>query len=449
MTACTLMIPVENAARELDAKLLLAAVAAERGFPVVLGSRPHLHYALHRIPRGVMLAKSVRKPSRVVFRIARELGHDVVAFDEEALVRPPEPEYVARRLDARAVRRVSHLLCWGEDDADVLRRYAPARGIPLHVTGNARADLLRPELRAYLEPDVRALRARHGDFVLVASSFAAVQQRVDPLGDVPTGAYWEARARHRAELLARFEALAPALAKALPGVRIVVRPHPAESRARWDALARAAHGVVVDESGSALAAALAARAVVHNGSTAGLEAALAGARVVAYQPVAREGLDAALPDAVSERASTEEDVVAAVARAAARAAPCAPVDVERHIASLRGPLACDRIVDVLVEAGYREGPRRARHALLAAKGAINAVGRRWLKERDRDRPGHRRSAAHHAHRFPPVAAAELQARVDRLAAALGRFAGVRVAARGEPLFDVRVDERAGGSRSGA
>ena len=89
MPPCTVMIPVENAVRELDAKLLLAAVAAERGFPVVLGSRTYLHFAVHRIPRGVYLAKSMRKLSRVMFRILRELGHDVVASDDEALVRAP------------------------------------------------------------------------------------------------------------------------------------------------------------------------------------------------------------------------------------------------------------------------------------------------------------------------------------------------------------------------
>ncbi len=35
--AATLIIPVENQVRELDAKLLLGCVAAERGLPVILG----------------------------------------------------------------------------------------------------------------------------------------------------------------------------------------------------------------------------------------------------------------------------------------------------------------------------------------------------------------------------------------------------------------------------
>ena len=35
----TLLIPVENQVRELDPKLLLACIAAQRGFSSVIGSR--------------------------------------------------------------------------------------------------------------------------------------------------------------------------------------------------------------------------------------------------------------------------------------------------------------------------------------------------------------------------------------------------------------------------
>ena len=36
-SASTLIVPVETQVRELDAKLLLSCVAAERGFPVIMG----------------------------------------------------------------------------------------------------------------------------------------------------------------------------------------------------------------------------------------------------------------------------------------------------------------------------------------------------------------------------------------------------------------------------
>ncbi|MEE3330729.1 MAG: hypothetical protein VX246_07655, partial [Myxococcota bacterium] len=70
----TLLIPVENQVRELDAKLLFSLAAAERGYPVVLGARTTLHLDAATLPRGVYVAKSVRKLSTRMFGIYRNLG---------------------------------------------------------------------------------------------------------------------------------------------------------------------------------------------------------------------------------------------------------------------------------------------------------------------------------------------------------------------------------------
>ena len=51
-SASTLIVPVESQVRELDAKLLLSCVAAERGFPVIIGSRAYTHFHAASFPRG-------------------------------------------------------------------------------------------------------------------------------------------------------------------------------------------------------------------------------------------------------------------------------------------------------------------------------------------------------------------------------------------------------------
>ena len=81
-----LIIPVENQVRELDPKLLLACIAARRGFPSYVGSRREIHFQITAFPQGVYLSKSVTAASDLMFRIMRKLGHAVVAWDEEALV---------------------------------------------------------------------------------------------------------------------------------------------------------------------------------------------------------------------------------------------------------------------------------------------------------------------------------------------------------------------------
>jgi surface carbohydrate biosynthesis protein len=446
------MIPVENAVRELDAKLLLAAVAAERGFPVVIGSRQFLHYEVPNIPRGVYLAKSMRKLSRVMFRILREVGHDIIGFDEEALVHPPAEHYYARRLDRFAVRRVSHVLCWGEDNAELFRGYKPMKRKPLHITGNSRTDFLRPELREYLGADAQRLRDQYGDFVLIASSFAAVRPFADSNNDDAHGEYWTGRARHRAELLEHFEQMLPVLADALPGVNLVVRPHPSESLARWEELASRHPCIHVSGRGSVLGWALAAKATIHNGSSAGLEAAVLGVPVIQYQPVVAEVYEAELPAQVSQKADSLAELVELTQRIMAGESgdrvPAPNDALKPYLAGLDGPLASDRIVDVIEAAGYLKGPQRMRNPLAILKGRVNSAGRKRIKARDYDTDGHRRSAAYHRHRFPPIAASELQMRIARMGSALGRFEKVFVREYAENLFEVRSSSPAGPRSSG-
>ncbi len=446
--ASTLIIPVESQVRELDAKLLLAAVAAERGFPVVLGSRAFVHYALHRLPRGVYLAKSMRRLSDRIFGICRDLGHEIVGFDEEALVHAPPQAYYERRLSAAAVRRVSHLLCWGAENAELFAGFPACRGIPLHITGNPRTDLLRVELRDYFAPEVERIRAEHGAFVLFNSNFGGVNSFVPALretgkkeGANAPGEFATRRAAHRLVMLHHCEAMLPALAEALGDTVLVVRPHPSERRDTWEALARLHANVRVIGDGNAIPWLMAARVAVHNSCTTGLEGALLDRPVVAFMPVVSELYDDHLPNSLSHRAGSVAELLELV-RAAhdGRIGVYGGVEkrkaVEHYLEGLTGRLASDRIADVLTGAGYLAAPPQRPSAVALARGWLLNTARTGVKLVNRRRSAHRGGAVYHDLRFPAVSAAELQARIARMGKLLGRFERVRVRERSRYLFDI-------------
>ena len=108
----TLIIPVENQTRELDAKLLLACAAADRGFSVILGSQARIHYSMATYPRGVYLAKSMRSLDEKMFGIIRMLGHEIVAWDEEALIRFSDEGDCGHRLSYKTMKDIA-ALCLG------------------------------------------------------------------------------------------------------------------------------------------------------------------------------------------------------------------------------------------------------------------------------------------------------------------------------------------------
>ena len=167
-----LLIPVENQVREFDAKLLLAFIAAKRGFSSVIGSRREMEFRIASFPRSLYLSKSMTIRSALLFKVAHKVGHHIVAWDEEALVHLPPETYFSDRLSPASIRYVSHLLAWGQGNANLWRQYPNLpSGIPIHLTGNPRVDMLRPEMRPFFAEDVEKIRKSCGNFILVNTNF--------------------------------------------------------------------------------------------------------------------------------------------------------------------------------------------------------------------------------------------------------------------------------------
>jgi surface carbohydrate biosynthesis protein len=456
----TLIIPVESQVRELDAKVLLACAAAERGFPVVIGSRAFVHYEITALPRGVYLAKSMRTLSELMFRILRQLGHEIVAWDEEALVRFRPEDHYRRRLSAKAVGLVSHLFAWGEDDAEILRRFPAYPGTPIHITGNPRIDLMRPDLRSYFDPEVADIRRRFGPLVLVNTNFGFVNAFASSLNLMQeskaeadekvagvntrgmTPDFARGLAAHKQALFEHFRRLVPALGDALPDHTIVVRPHPAEDHGAWRETAGGRDNIRVVNEKNVIPWLLAAKALVHNSCTTAVEAAVLGTPAVAYRPVIQEAFDSELPHLLSHEAFELEELVAAIrAIAAGEGCPASGAAghgiLERHLASLEGPLASDRMVAALCDAGYHDRLPAQPDPLRYLQGWLHARARTALKQINRRRAGHRNADTFHQHRFPGTSVDDLRKRIGRLSAQLGRFEDLRVREISRHIF--RID----------
>ena len=158
--------------RELDPKLLLACIAARRGFSSVIGSRQQLDFHIASFSRGIYLSKSMTVRSIRMFKILRNLGHEIVAWDEEALVHLPPETYFSRRLSPEAMGYLSHLFAWGQDNVDLWQQYPqlPAQ-LPIHISGNPRNDMLRSEMQGFFEDDIANIRSTYGDFILINTNF--------------------------------------------------------------------------------------------------------------------------------------------------------------------------------------------------------------------------------------------------------------------------------------
>jgi len=441
-----LLIPVENQVRELDPKLLLACVAAQRGFSSVVGSRREMEFNIESFPQSIYLSKSMTVRSLLFFRVAHRFGHEIVSWDEEALVHLPPETYFPRRLNPDAIRYVSHLFAWGEANAELWRQYPhlPA-DTAIHVTGNPRSDMLRPELRSYYAEEVEAFRRKYGDFLLVNTNFNHVNAYGPDLnlfksigspgkrtqfGRAARGMsleYAKGLHDHKQAIFESFQELIPKLDQVFADCNIIVRPHPTEKHDVYHQIAARCKHVQVTNDGNVVPWLMAAKAVIHNGCTTGVEAYVMGVPAISYRPQVNNHYDHGfyrLPNMMSHQCFDFDQLRSLLQKIInGEVGPANGLErqalIDRYLAAGRGRLACERMVEILEK--ISQNPNKPNRASLAGRferwslsKALHAV--RGIKS---SLPGSHNKPEFQRHRYPGIALGNIKAKVARFQQLLG------------------------------
>jgi surface carbohydrate biosynthesis protein len=441
-----LLLPVENQVRELDPRLLLACIAARRGFPSVIGPIREVDFHIFSFPRSIYLSKHVLSGRLRMFKIMRQLGLEIVALDEEALVHLPPEIYYSRRLFPDSMAHVSRFLAWGQDNADLWRQYSqfPA-GAKIHITGNPRNDLLRPEIRRFYEAEADQLRRNYGDFILINTNFnhvnafypkmnlfrPAKNQGEEPqFGRSAKGMTLEfARGlwKHKQAVFKDFQRLIPALEKAFPDYTIVVRPHPIEKQQVYQNIADQCKRVRVTNEGNVVSWLMSTKALIHNGCTTGVEAYVMRVPAISYRATTNELYDDGfyrLPNRLSHQCFNFEELREMMQRILSGEVGATDGDqrkalIDHHLVAQDGPLACERIVDVfedMFESRSRSSEPDLRDRLIGwYRASRNALNKRYksLQRSSHLKPDFLR------HRYPEISLEEIRNRTSRFQQILG------------------------------
>ena len=458
--AC-LIIPVENQVRELDPKLLLACIAVRRGFAVIIGSHREVDFRITSFPRSLYLNKSMTERNLKMFRIIEKMGHEILTWDEEALVHLPAETYYSRRLSPTAIRYNSHLFAWGEDNAELWRQYPdlPA-DMPIHVTGNPRCDMLRPELRPFYEPEAEEIRKTCGNFILVNTNFNHVnaffpaQNLFRPLkraGQTPqfgkaavgmSREYAEGLRDHKQAIFNAFKELIPILDQAYPDHTIIVRPHPTENQQVYMDIAKDCQRVKVTNEGNVVPWLMATDVVIHNGCTTGVEAYMMGVPAISYRAKINEKYDLGfyrLPNLISHQCFDLDQLQETLTKIIKGELGAANGDerqalVNHFLAAQDGPLACERIVDVLEKKmeSQPELPKPPVRDRLLGRGFAN--WRLLVKFVRKHLPGKHAPPEFHRHRYPGISLQELMNRISKIQQVLGDTSSINAEQISDQIF---------------
>jgi surface carbohydrate biosynthesis protein len=405
-----------------------------------------------------MTARSIK-----MFRIMRKLGHDIAAWDEEALVHMQPETYFTRRLSPVAIQYVSHLFAWGEENAELWRQYpALPEGLPIHVTGNPRGDLLRPEMLHYFSHEAEERRKTYGDFILINTNFSNVNAFVPSLnlflpvskpGEEPrfgraavgmSREFAEGLRHHKQAIFEDFKRLIPALEKAFPEVTMVVRPHPTENPKVYHDIAARCERVRVTSEGNVVPWLMAAKALVHNGCTTGVEAYVMGVPAATYQATVNQYYDYGyyrLPNLLSHQCFDFEQLQTTLTKILTGELGRAGGDerqelVDHYLAARDGPLACERMVDAFesIMEGRSGSPRPVFSDRL--NGWYRATERRLIKWVKSYVPGSKYRPEFQRHRYPGLSLDSLHARIARFRQLLGKSGEIRTEQISDSIFRI-------------
>jgi surface carbohydrate biosynthesis protein len=398
-----------------------------------------------------------------MLQIMRKIGHEVVAWDEEALVHLPPEIFFSRRISPAGIKHVSHLFAWGQDNADLWRQYPSlSPKTPIHTTGNPRGDMLRPEIRGFYAKEVKELRSSYGDFILINTNFNHVnafyphQNLFMPdkgFGEAPrfgkaargmSREFAEGLRAHKQALFNEFKRLIPALAGAFPNWTLVVRPHPTENQEAYGKIAAKCKRVRVTNDGNVVPWLLAAKVLVHNGCTTGVEAYVMRVPAITYRASINEYYDNGfyrLPNLLSYQCFNFEELRSTIEKIIAGELGAADggdrqLNIDRYLSAQDGALACERIVDVLerMMVGRSELPQPAFYDRMAGWSVAN--GRRLVKRLLSYLPNNHNRPEFQRHRFPGISLRALNEKIERIQQIRGENNKLKVEQLSDVLFRI-------------
>jgi surface carbohydrate biosynthesis protein len=279
---------IEETSRELSSRLLMTHFAIELGYPVVILPQWLMWEKLHVLPRGVVLFKGNSAIQTKNMGVAKRAGHLVASIEEEAFGIADADE-LSRCYDPGAGSHCDLFLFQGPRNKAAAEKHL-CRLEKSAITGNPRADFLRPPLSDQIDAEAKSIREAFGPYLLINTNFAAANARdldaysyfeicaragwVDPDSPDDIEAWFFDAMRYEKACLRSISAYVRGLVSEGFPWNIVIRPHPAEKFDTWSRNFDGLPGTQVLREGDHTAWTKAAGLLVHPSCTTGMEAYL-------------------------------------------------------------------------------------------------------------------------------------------------------------------------------
>jgi hypothetical protein len=189
---------------------------------------------------------------------------------------------------------------------------------------------------------------------------------------------------------------------------------------------------------------LASRAVIHNGCTTGVEAFVLNVPAISYRATVNDYYDFGfyeLPNRVSHQCFNFEHLRETLQGILTGkiGVPDVSAIIDRYLAARNGPMACERIVDVLDDIASGRSRQDAPTLKDRVEGHLKARKRRLKKFFKSFQKNSHNRTEFQRHRYPEMPLDSIRERVLRIRAALGDSLELKVEQVSNEIFRITSD----------
>lgn len=274
----------ENANRELDYKLLLAAKILKNN-NIVVGEKNEFRKKLSKFPPGIIIEKGLRKGSLQRFKSWKKLGHKIFCFDEESLTYYNDIQYYSSNCDRGIENYIDKVFASGTRHFKTLSKRFNKNQIIL--CGIVKYELIKKKFQKIYLEDVKKIKKKYGKFILVTSRFGNVnfnRKKKIKISKTTYGQYM----KDSKILFKDFTKIPEKLSDAFPKMNVVLRPHPSENKDYWEKILKDKKNCFTEYYGSVFPWIIASEFVVQNRCSTGVEAFLIGKKCISFDPIYRK-----------------------------------------------------------------------------------------------------------------------------------------------------------------
>jgi surface carbohydrate biosynthesis protein len=290
-------ILTEITKRELDSNILLACIAANNNFEVMVSNSDTIKNLNNKkfLKEGVFHTKSLvhgQKKTKLHNEIKMN-KMSITSLDEEAgLIYDDLTFFCESRFSNEALSKIDKVFCWGKHDFEVLKSMYPTFKEKFVLSGSPRIDILKNNLKPYWQGNKNEKKS-----ILISSNFNLVNGFLKTskiIEEIKKQGFFERSQKYKKELdtiipeslkkFDEFKNMIKQLASSFPEENFIIRPHPMEKIDTWENFFSENKNIQVNNEGNINSQLQNCKLLIHNSCSTAFHAFMYKIPTLSYEP---------------------------------------------------------------------------------------------------------------------------------------------------------------------